>query len=143
MLLNNGYPLDIIFKTINNRIKFHINKDKEKNKSHNTVENEKGFFSVSYVRGVSERFQEKFNDFRIAYAYHNKLNRIIKTGKDRLQPMEVSNVVYKISCKECNATYVGQTKRQLGTRIKEHKTDIKKTEWQPLGYLLAQIRIQS
>jgi len=34
--------------------------------------------------------------------------------------------VYKIICKDCEATYIGQTKRQLGTRIQEHVKDINK-----------------
>ena len=34
--------------------------------------------------------------------------------------------VYKINCKECESSYVGRTKRQLGTRTKEHFSDIKK-----------------
>jgi len=38
--------------------------------------------------------------------------------------MSQSEIVYKIGCLDCDATYVGQTKRQLGTRIKEHVADI-------------------
>jgi len=34
--------------------------------------------------------------------------------------------VYKIKCNDCEATYIGQTKRQLGTRINEHIKDINK-----------------
>jgi len=36
-------------------------------------------------------------------------------------------MVYKISCIECNASYVGQTKRQLRTRVKEHINNSKMT----------------
>ena len=34
-------------------------------------------------------------------------------------------VVYKINCKDCDASYVGQTGRQLRTRIAEHRNNIK------------------
>jgi len=32
--------------------------------------------------------------------------------------------VYKISCKNCDAIYVGRTKRKLNTRISEHRNQI-------------------
>jgi len=32
--------------------------------------------------------------------------------------------VYKISCKNCDAIYVGQTKRKLNIRISEHRNRI-------------------
>ena len=34
--------------------------------------------------------------------------------------------VYSITCKNCNATYIGETKRTLGIRVKEHKEDTEK-----------------
>ena len=34
--------------------------------------------------------------------------------------MEKTNVVYKICYKDCEACYIGETKRSLKTRIKEH-----------------------
>ena len=36
------------------------------------------------------------------------------------------NIVYKIYCFDCESTYVEQTKRQLGIRVKEHIKDINK-----------------
>jgi len=35
--------------------------------------------------------------------------------------MANNHVVYKIKYKDCNASYADQTKRQLSTRIKEHR----------------------
>jgi len=54
-----------------------------------------------------------------------------KIGKDSIDKIKHSNVVYKISCNQCDATYVGQTKRQLQTRIKEHKSDINRSMGSP------------
>jgi len=56
----------------------------------------------------------------------NTLSIFIKTGKDRIESSNRSGVVYRIDCKDCEASYVGQTKRRLITRIKEHKNDINK-----------------
>ncbi|EZA49494.1 hypothetical protein X777_12288, partial [Ooceraea biroi] len=41
------------------------------------------------------------------------------------------NVVYRISCADCDASYVGQTKRRLNTQITEHRNDIKKRTGSP------------
>jgi len=54
-----------------------------------------------------------------------KLNTLIKTGKDILPSEFRTNVVYKIDCKNCAASYIGQTKRYLNTRLKEHFNNIK------------------
>lgn len=45
--------------------------------------------------------------------------------KDVLPNNHKKNVVYKIMCKNCDASYVGQTGRKLKTRITEHRNHIK------------------
>ena len=45
----------------------------------------------------------------------------VSTPKDPLPDMERSNVVYRIPCAECPATYVGESKRKLCKKIDEHK----------------------
>jgi len=40
--------------------------------------------------------------------------------------MSQNDVVYKINCLNCDNSCVGQTKRQLSTRLKEHMSDIRK-----------------
>jgi len=96
--------------------------DKHSNK------NRLSFFTIPYVKSISESFLPitmKFG-FNIAYSIPNTLHNFIKRGKDRINTTSQSNCVYKIKCHNCENSYVGQTKRQLGTRLKEHMSDIKK-----------------
>ena len=51
----------------------------------------------------------------------NKFNYMIILGKDTLNKLESSNVVYKVDCSNCNATYVGTTTRKCGLRRNEHR----------------------
>jgi len=62
----------------------------------------------------------------LAYSVPNALKRFIIRGKDKIDFMSKNDVVYKIGCLDCDGTYVGQTKRQLRIRIKEHRSDINK-----------------
>jgi len=43
-----------------------------------------------------------------------------------LLPLSLSNVVYKLRCAQCDASYVGQTCRLLKTRINEHLSHIRR-----------------
>jgi len=62
----------------------------------------------------------------MAFTIPNTLNIFVKTGKDKIDRSSRCNVVYKIDCQNCDASYVGQIKRRLTTRIREHKNDINK-----------------
>ena len=45
-----------------------------------------------------------------------------KTKKNKL---ENQNVVYKIDCHNCSATYIGQTSQLLKTRTSQHKNNVR------------------
>jgi len=44
--------------------------------------------------------------------------------KDIVTDDKKSEVVYKIPCKNCEASYIGETGRTLGNRIKEHRSEV-------------------
>ena len=51
--------------------------------------------------------------------------KYIKVQKDICPHISKSIVVYKISCSNCDASYVGQMGRQMKTRITEHCNHIR------------------
>lgn len=129
-LINNGYPLDLIFATIKQRLKKIItSKHPEVNENNPTITmgRNNNFFIIPYIPNISEKFYglfKKNSDIRLAHKSFNKLNIFIKAQKDLVPPQSQSNVVYKINCADCDASYVGQTSRLLKTRITEHRNHI-------------------
>jgi len=65
------------------------------------------------------------NDMRVSFHSPNEMGKYIKVQKDICPRTSKSNVVYKISCNNCDASYVGQTGRQLKIRITEHRNHIR------------------
>jgi len=127
--LSNGYPLQFIFDTISMRLKSLFKKRTKKQNADNiNDEGRKGWFVLPFIPKVTENFKHITNilNTKIAYYSLNKLGWIVKPQKDNLPIDSNKNVVYRLCCKNCNASYVGQTKRRLTTRVTEHKNDINK-----------------
>ena len=51
----------------------------------------------------------------------NPLRQLLTNVKDKDEPNDRQGAVYKIKCCDCQATYVGETGRNLNTRLTEHK----------------------
>jgi len=130
ILLENCFPLPFIFTTINTRIKTLTNRTirETKNTNDSLQTREKNFFTIPYVKSISESFLPIIKKYglNIAYSVPNTLNKYIKRHKDKIDLKSQKEVVYKIDCLNCNSSYVGQTKRQFKTRLKEHISDINK-----------------
>jgi len=54
------------------------------------------------------------------------MRNFVKVHKDPLPIYDSMDVIYKLNCIDCDASYVGQTGRQLRTRINEHRCHIKR-----------------
>ncbi|KYM93792.1 hypothetical protein ALC62_15636 [Cyphomyrmex costatus] len=128
VLLENDYSLKFIFDNINSRLRNIImarNRRRVADDHSRDVERP-SWFTVPFVRGITEKFNRLNNShLRVSYYSSNKLREFIRVHKDPLPREKKSGVVYKISCKGCDASYVGQTCRQLKSRIAEHKNHIR------------------
>ena len=49
------------------------------------------------------------------------LPRLLTNVKDKDEPEDRPGAVYKIKCSGCQATYIGETGRNVTTRLNEHK----------------------
>jgi len=98
-----------------------------KHKEDTDLETEKHYFVIPYMCGISETVASMFEKsvFTVGFRGLNKLSNIVRVQKDYIEHSHRNNVVYKINCKDCEASYVGQTKRQIRTRMKEHYNNIK------------------
>ena len=56
----------------------------------------------------------------------NTLKSLLVHPKDKRDNLQTSEVVYEVPCKGCKKSYVGDTGRQLGPRLKEQQKDTEK-----------------
>ena len=80
-----------------------------------------------HVKNLNQKLKRFFNnsEFKLIWKPTNKLNeQITKTGKDKIPISQKQGVVYKVNCKNCDSCYIGQTKRSVETRMKEHESNI-------------------
>lgn len=125
ILINNGSPQHFIFNTINKRIDTLIHKHSPINVDELTpIERQpKRFFTIPYVRGVSEKFKAILDQdyYALSYRCFNRLNMFMRAHKDKIPYDAQNSVVYKLECNNCDASYVGETKNRLSTRVKKHR----------------------
>ena len=62
---------------------------------------------------------------KVAMKSVRTIGHIIPSPKDPISPDEINCLVYEIPCNDCDFVYIGQTKRNLNTRLKEHQRAIK------------------
>ncbi|XP_011858857.1 PREDICTED: uncharacterized protein LOC105556380 [Vollenhovia emeryi] len=138
-LLQNNYPLPLIFNTLNRRLKTFLKNQNAIHIDNNTVNTAtKKFFNIPFIPRFSHQFKQVLQDLNtsLSFTSMNKLSCVIKAYKDPLPKIAKKNVVYKISCKDCDASYVGQTGRLLNTRTKEHRNHINRNTQQQSNYQL-------
>ncbi|KAL6418855.1 hypothetical protein ACFW04_014207 [Cataglyphis niger] len=127
ILLNNCFLTHVINRYIYKRLNF-LKHQVNSTPGNGESSTDKPFYiALPFVEGLSNGIGRMFKNmgFTVVYNIPKKLNSLIKRGKDGLPISNSTEVVYKINCKNCSASYIGQTKRHLSTRVKEHFNNIK------------------
>jgi hypothetical protein len=78
------------------------------------------------VRKITNLFKQ--TDIKIAFKSTNTTQQQTRPTNHETTPDHNKSGVYKLLCKTCNKTYVGQTSRNLSRRFHEHMTYIKNND---------------
>ena len=79
--------------------------------------------TIPYIKGTSETISRILQpcNIRVAHKPTTTLRHLLTNVKDRDEPNNRQGAVYKIKCSDCQAFYIGETGRNLNTRLTEHK----------------------
>lgn len=119
----NGYNEDIVEAMVLKHTR------KIRREQHSTMfSTEKSVKRVSFVFAapLTNKLKPVFQkqNMEIVFGNHNKLANKLNSTKDNIPELQKSGI-YKISCGDCEKFYIGQTKRNLNTRYKEHTSHIR------------------
>jgi hypothetical protein len=79
-------------------------------------------FEPRLTRGIGSIF--KSLDLQVIFTSGPNLQNLLGNPKDKVGANEKSGI-YEINCKDCSQKYIGQTKRPILTRFKEHLAHLK------------------
>ena len=123
LLEKNGFPLNYI----NRQIQHFLAKKQSKPKTDKKDDTKRIFMKLPYIKEMNGHIAKEINgflkklDFKVTFILINEtfnLKRLF-TFKERQNKLHRSSVVYRITC-SCKSTYIGQTSRNLITRLKNH-----------------------
>jgi len=115
-----GYP-DWTFRKVKDQMRIKLQR-------WNVIESESWRPVVlPYVEGASERLSLVIKKHWVPVSVRPvwTLRSLLVHPKDKQEKEEVTDCVYKIPCSNCEMTYIGETGRKFGSRLKEHKTEVK------------------
>ena len=98
-----------------------------KNHNFRKTEKLKRSTSIPYVQSVSESISRILTQVGngVALKPHHTLSSLFRKPKDAINFEQKRGLVYQISCRDCNAVYVGETERSVRTRKREHADAVK------------------
>ncbi|BHF62797.1 hypothetical protein SprV_0200578300 [Sparganum proliferum] len=114
----NGYPRNFVDRCIRKR-------DERPNRT-----DTKFWRALPYVKKVSEAVGRLLAPLGVGVAHRPEatIRRRIMKPKDPLPRLETSGVVYRIWCSCGQSNYVGETGRQLRTRMAEHAAAVRRND---------------
>ena len=61
------------------------------------------------------------HNIKVAQKPHQTIGNLFPKPKDPVPKDQTRGAIYSIPCKDCDKSYIGETKRKFSTRLKEHQ----------------------
>jgi hypothetical protein len=86
------------------------------------------YIGLPFAGSLTENLSRKLKKFGIKVGYQNpgKLSDFLGSLKDKETDQEKKSGIYLLKCADCDAAYIGLSKRRIGVRKKEHIADCSK-----------------
>lgn len=125
ILVNNSYPPKLMRKLLYSNREHNVTVNHTNNGLNNNDNSPKIYRSLPHIENLTSRLIKVFKDCNIQFAKKNLkiINELYSTLKDPTQKGKMSNIVYKIPCRDCDQCYIGQSSRPLHSRIISHRSD--------------------
>ena len=113
----NGYPKKLFHRAWNRTTRANLD-EKE-------TEDTRTLVMLPYVKGTTDRIAKLLSRENIKTVFNTdmKIGALLRNNKDRI-PLEGKGV-YEVPCGDCNKTYVGQTGRNMSSRLQEHQNAVR------------------
>jgi hypothetical protein len=121
----NGYDEKILMRIFNKqRRKFENREFSSLTRIEDSTETT-SFIGLPYAGSLTENLSRRLRRFGIKVGYQNpgKLSDLLGSLKDKEMDDEKKSGIYLLKCADCDAAYIGLSKRRIGVRKKEHVAD--------------------
>lgn len=124
----NGFDKEMILKLIKKQ-EWRKNIRNISTLEQNNSKNNNKRAAIIFIPHISNKISKIFKkyDIDIVSSKHNNLMSLLGNTKDKVNETEKSGI-YQIQCENCEKCYIGQTRRNIGIRFKEHIRNIKNQE---------------
>ncbi|BHF76096.1 hypothetical protein SprV_0501919400 [Sparganum proliferum] len=121
LFLVNGYPRSIANKCLFQR---HTKTDGEPTRKPEVLR------VLPNMRNVSEATERMLRPLNVGVGHRPEATicRFIMQPKGRLPPEDMSGVIYRVNCPDCQANYCGMTNKRLKRRMHEHTLAVKRKD---------------
>lgn len=122
----NGYSKTLVDSLVEKHSKKYNQNQHSTMFQNNTMSEDMKRVGFSYVPGVINKIKNRLKKHNILPVFSNslKLKNIFESTKDKIDCLKKSGI-YSIECGDCNRRYIGQTKRSIEKRSKEHFNCVK------------------